>query len=110
MNNKKPLRRKRMFRILPAPWNREYKDTVFRFLFGNPDNLDFTLLLYNAVNNTNYTDKEDIEITTIGNVVHIKIKNDVSFLVDSRMNIYEHQSTYYVVACGNRPAPAACSL
>ena len=63
----KHLHNKRKFRIMPAPWNREYKDTVFRFLFGNPDNLKFTLLLYNAVNGTNYTNTEDIEITTIGN-------------------------------------------
>lgn len=90
----KHLHNKRKFRIMPAPWNREYKDTVFRFLFGNPDNLKFTLLLYNAVNGTNYTNTEDIEITTIGNVVHIKIKNDVSFLIDSKMNFYEHQSSF----------------
>jgi len=87
-------RKKKIFRLVPAPWKREYKDTVFRFLFGNPDNLKFTLMLYNAVNNTSYTDEKDIEITTIGKVVHIKIKNDVSFLIDSRMNFYEHQSSY----------------
>ncbi|MCQ2464051.1 MAG: hypothetical protein MJ095_00550 [Oscillospiraceae bacterium] len=91
---KNTSRRKKIFRLVQAPWKREYKDTVFRFLFGNPDNLKFTLMLYNAVNNTSYTDERDIEITTIGKVVHIKIKNDVSFLIDSRMNFYEHQSTY----------------
>ena len=41
--------------------NRNYKDTVFRMLFEDKENL---LSLYNAVNGTHYTDTENLEITT----------------------------------------------
>ena len=30
--------------------NRKYKDRVFKFIFGNPENKAWTLSLYNAVN------------------------------------------------------------
>ena len=45
---------------------RNYKDTVFRMLFKEPENL---LALYNAVNKTNYTNVEDLKITTLENAV-----------------------------------------
>lgn len=71
--------------------NRKYKDTVFHKVFSNKENL---LELYNAINNTNYTDTEGLTINTIEDSMYINMKNDVSFLVDCRMNLYEHQSTY----------------
>lgn len=30
--------------------NREYRDRLFKFIFGNPQNREWTLSLYNAVN------------------------------------------------------------
>ena len=46
------------------------------------------------MNDTNYTDPNALELNTIENVIYITMHNDVSFLVDSQMNLYEQQSTY----------------
>ena len=47
---------------------RTYKDTMFRILFREKENL---LSLYNAVNGTAYTDVERLEITTLENAVYM---------------------------------------
>ena len=39
--------------------NRKYKDRLFTFIFGNPQNREWTLSLYNAVNGSDYTNAED---------------------------------------------------
>ena len=74
--------------------NRNYKDRLFSFLFGREENKDWTLSLYNAVNGTDYTDPDKIEINTMGEFLYLGMKNDVSFILDSTMNLYEQQSTY----------------
>lgn len=74
--------------------NREYKDRLFKFIFGNPANKQWTLELYNAINNSEYKDPEEIQITTLNNVVYMSMKNDISFLIADTMNFYESQSTY----------------
>ena len=48
----------------------------------------------NAVSGTDYTDVDAIEITTLSDAIYIKMKNDISFLIDSEMNLFEHQSTF----------------
>ena len=70
--------------------NRKYKDTLFRLLFSERKHL---LSLYNAVNETNYTNEEDLEINTLENVIYLKMKNDISFLFGFSLNLYEHQSS-----------------
>ena len=74
--------------------NNEHKDRLFCFLFGSKSNKEWTLSLYNAVNGTSYTDPDEIEFTTIEDVVYMGMKNDLSFTLFSVMNIYEQQSTY----------------
>ena len=69
---------------------RNYKDTIFRMLFKDKENL---LSLYNALNRTDYTDVEGLEITTLENAVYMNYKNDVSFVFDFELMLYEHQST-----------------
>ena len=69
---------------------RSYKDTMFRMLFKEKENL---LSLYNAVNKTSYTDVKELEITTLENAVYMNYKNDVSFVFDFELMLYEHQST-----------------
>ena len=71
-----------------------YKDRVFKFIFGNPENKGWTLSLYNAINGTSYTNPDDIQINTIGDVVYLNMKNDVSFIIFFEMNIWEHQSSF----------------
>ena len=67
--------------------NKEYKDRLFKFVFGNPDHKDWTLSLYNAVNGTAHTDLSTLDYTTVEDVVYMNMKNDVSFLVDYAMNL-----------------------
>lgn len=47
--------------------SRNYKDTVFRMLFKDKENL---LSLYNAVNGTAYTEVDNLEITTLENAIY----------------------------------------
>ena len=74
--------------------NREYKDRVFRLLFGDVDNKENILSLYNALNDTHYTNTKDLEINTLEDAIYIHMKNDVSFLIDSYLTMWEQQSTF----------------
>ncbi len=69
---------------------RNYKDTIFRMIFREKKNL---LSLYNALNDTVYTDVDSLEITTLENAVYMNYKNDISFVFDFELLLYEHQST-----------------
>ena len=51
--------------------NTKYKDRLFRLIFKEKKEL---LELYNAVNGSNYTDPEELEITTMDDVEPIKQK------------------------------------
>ena len=74
----------------PIP-NRIYKARVFEMVFSDKKEL---LKLYNAVNGTSYNDSENLEINTLENAIYMSMHNDVSFIIDSRLSLYEHQSTY----------------
>ena len=73
------------------PVNRTYKSTLFIMLFQDKHNL---LELYNAVSGKHYTDPGVLEINTLENAIYMTVKNDISFLIDGRLSLYEHQSTY----------------
>ena len=77
-----------------AEINREHKDRLFKFIFGNPLNKEWTLSLYNAVNGSHYTDASAIRLNTIQDAVYMSMKNDISFLIGNTMNFYEQQSTF----------------
>ncbi len=70
---------------------REYKDSLFRMIFNDREKL---LDLYNAVNNTHYTNAEELQIVTLENAIYMNMKNDLAFILDFRLNMYEHQSTF----------------
>ena len=86
--------KKRTYKEIYGKTNREYKDRLFKFIFGNPENKHWTLSLYNAMNGTSYTNPDDIKITTIKDALYMSMKNDVSFLIEFIMNLYEQQATY----------------
>ncbi len=71
--------------------NRSYKDSLFRFVFAEKKDL---LELYNAINGSHYENTEDLEVNTLEDVLYLGVKNDLSFLLGSSMNLYEHQSTW----------------
>ena len=69
---------------------KQYKDTVFRMLFRDRRHL---LELYNAVSGRSCADPELLEIVTLENAIYMGVKNDLAFLVDFHLYLYEHQST-----------------
>ena len=71
--------------------NRNYKDTVFRMLFSDRKNL---LSLYNAISGAHYDNPEMLEIVTLENAIYMGMKNDLAFIIDTDLFLYEHQSTY----------------
>ena len=73
---------------------RNYKDSLFTKLFGDPANKQNLLSLYNALNDRNYTDPDELEINTIENVIYMGVKNDVSCIIDGYMNLMEHQGSF----------------
>ena len=84
--------------------NRRYKDRLFYALFGSEERKRLTLELYNAINQTDYDNPDDLQLNTIEDVVYMGMKNDVSFLLASDLNMYEQQSTW------NPNMPLRCFL
>ena len=74
--------------------NKEYKDRLFRLLFGDERYKENTLALYNALNGTSYTNADELTIYNIDDVIYIDMKNDVAFILDSELNLWEQQSTH----------------
>ena len=72
----------------------KFRDRLFIAIFGKDTERSkrWRLDLYNVLNGTNYTDPDALELNTIENVIYIKMYNDVSFLIDSQMTLYEQQS------------------
>ncbi|MBP3458785.1 MAG: hypothetical protein J6K58_06220 [Lachnospiraceae bacterium] len=81
------VKRRKLPRIFTR---RNIKDAVFCRIFSSPEVL---LELYNALNHTHYTNISDLEIYTMDDVIYMGYKNDVSFIIGSMLNLYEHQSS-----------------
>lgn len=71
--------------------NRMYKSRIFAMLFSDRNEL---LKLYNAINGTSYDDPDLLQVNTLENAIYMSMQNDVSFIIEMRLNLYEHQSTY----------------
>ena len=71
--------------------NREYKSDLFSMLMQEKK---YALETYNAINNSDHKDPEEIEIITLEHGVSLSIRNAASFILDMSANYYEHQSTY----------------
>ena len=63
-------------------------------IFGYEKYKGNLLDLYNALNGTNYTNPDELEINTMENVLYMSMKNDVSCIIANNMALYEHQSTW----------------
>ena len=73
---------------------KQYKDRLFKFLFGNPEYKELTLALYNSLNNSDYLNANDLQIVTLEESIYINMKNDVSFLLRKELYMFEQQSTW----------------
>ena len=72
------------------PVNRIYKDRLYKMIFNDKSEL---LKLYNAINGTHYDDPALLTITTLDNAIYMTMENDLSFIIDMRLALYEQQST-----------------
>ena len=72
------------------PVNRIYKDRLYKMIFNDKSEL---LNLYNAINGTHYDDPAMLTITTLDNAIYMTMENDLSFIIDMRLALYEQQST-----------------
>jgi hypothetical protein len=77
--------------------NREYKSTIFTMLFSDKEKLKS---LCEAVSGEKIGSAEDIIINTLKDEdgdrsgIFTKLRNDVSFIFQGFLNMYEHQSTW----------------
>ena len=72
------------------PVNRIYKDRLYKMIYNDKSEL---LKLYNAINGTHYDDPAMLTITTLDNAIYMTMENDLSFIIDMRLALYEQQST-----------------
>lgn len=70
--------------------NMQVNDSLFRILFHEKN---YALSLYNAINGTDYTDEENLTITTVEDALYVSYKNDLSFVFHDILSLYEQQST-----------------
>jgi hypothetical protein len=71
--------------------NEKHKDTVFTFLFSNPDLLRE---LYSAIEGITLPPDIPVNINTLSDVLFRTQRNDISFLINNRLIVLiEHQST-----------------
>ena len=67
----------------------KYKDNVFCMLYREKENL---LDLYNALRGSNYTNVDDLQVTTLNGGSYMKYKNDASFVLNMSLYMFEQQS------------------
>ena len=67
-----------------------FSDNVFCMLFREKKNL---LELYNALNDTDYTNEDDLAVTTLQGGVYMKYKNDASFVFGQDLYMFEQQAS-----------------
>lgn len=70
--------------------NPTYKDSLFKKVFSDKKDL---LELYNAISGRNCKSADELTIYTLEDVLYISRKNDISFIIEDVLSLYEHQST-----------------
>ena len=68
----------------------KYKDNVFCMLYREKENL---LDLYNALRGSNYTNVDNLQVTTLNGGSYMKYKNDASFVLNMSLYMFEQQSS-----------------
>ena len=82
-------RRKRRQRRKPHG-ARNHKDRLFCDIFSRKE---YALSLFNAVNGTEYTDAQGLEILTINEVVYMTMHNDLAVCFHDSLDLFEQQSS-----------------
>ena len=77
-------------------YDRQYKASVFALLYEDKENL---MDLYNGLYDEKCTESDKISINTLKDEdgvesgIFMKFRNDLSFIFDSHLHLYEHQSS-----------------
>ena len=71
--------------------NREYRSDTFSMLLMEKK---YALDVYNAMNDTDYNNPDDLEIYMLENGFSLTVRNDASFLIDNQLCLYEHQGSF----------------
>ena len=77
-------------------YDRQYKASVFALLYEDKENL---MDLYNGLYDEKCTEPDKISINTLKDEdgvesgIFMKFRNDLSFIFDSHLHLYEHQSS-----------------
>ena len=58
--------------------NRQYKDRLFKFVFSKKK---YALQLFNLLTDSNYTNEDELQITTLKDSFFMSMKNNLSILV-----------------------------
>ena len=70
---------------------REYRSTTLSMMMQVPE---YALDVYNAINGSNWTDPNLVEVILLENSFSLSVRNDSSFIINTELNFFEHQSTY----------------
>ena len=73
---------------------RNYKDRVFRDLFGSEFGRRNAMELYNALGGGPVSDPAELQVLTVDNALYMGWRDDVSFVVGDDLVLWEHQSTH----------------
>lgn len=71
--------------------NREYRSDVFSMLMEYPE---YALDIYKALGGDKDATASMVEIKTLEKGISLSVRNDAAFIIDTDINLYEHQSTY----------------
>lgn len=69
---------------------RNYKDRLFCRLFSEKD---AALSLFNAANETHYTNADQLQITTLEDSLYLGLKNDLAICFHDSISLFEQQSS-----------------
>ncbi len=70
--------------------NRKYKDTIFRRLFNNKEEI---IPLYNQISGNNIAEDAEVEIITLTDTMYVEQVNDLGFTVDDRLVVLVEQQS-----------------
>lgn len=73
---------------------REFRDGLLTLIFGNEKHKDLALSLYNAINESSYTNINDFRVIQVENALCMEMKGDNIFILADSLNIYDLNPTF----------------
>lgn len=73
---------------------REFRDSLLKLIFGDEKHKDLALSLYNAINESSYTNIDDFRVIQVENALCMEMKGDNIFILADSLNIYDLRPTF----------------